>query len=316
VQDARVTVVIRPQIAAESAEESKDASLSAMINADRQTIITSLNLHMILNEVQISAKSPPGFTICEMVHESNLAFLRQNAAADDETDDNPSLSLCREASDRPLTAAGSVFVHTVLDALMVMTIFNPHILSLYEALLGIGMRGSIHVSNRERRGSLGSMFEEPEAATDTFDEEDPDASTDADSSPIRAPGCIEKSANTDTCFIGRMYCPEGYSSKSTIRTTRDESPPLQETWSHGPGKGFVDKVDVPSSCVGKPFKSLFHDLIEVYGALPVAIYRLSDCPSGLPRVIAVPDPNEPMRRSDEIFIIKNSAPTHLRQQNE
>ena len=53
VERARVVAIIRPPRAAEASEEGSDISKSAMVNADRHTIITSLNLHIILLEQQL-----------------------------------------------------------------------------------------------------------------------------------------------------------------------------------------------------------------------------------------------------------------------
>ena len=42
--------VIRPPIAAEAAEEGRDIGRAEMVNADRHSIITSLNLHLLLQQ--------------------------------------------------------------------------------------------------------------------------------------------------------------------------------------------------------------------------------------------------------------------------
>ena len=44
--------VIRPPIAAEAAEEGRDIGRAEMVNADRHSIITSLNLHLLLQQQQ------------------------------------------------------------------------------------------------------------------------------------------------------------------------------------------------------------------------------------------------------------------------
>ena len=44
--------MIRPPIAAEAAEEGHDIGRAEMVNADRHSIITSLNLHLLLQQQQ------------------------------------------------------------------------------------------------------------------------------------------------------------------------------------------------------------------------------------------------------------------------
>lgn len=158
VQSARAVVIIRPPIASETAFEGQevDASRSAMLNADKHTIITSLNLHLLLSETQTLSKTKEGgdaqaiptFTLTEIVHESNIIFLRQaepysgsrSRSADQGVHCSPS-EADKNSFDWQLMANGSIFMHSALDSLMVQAMFNTHILAFWEALTDTGNRG-------------------------------------------------------------------------------------------------------------------------------------------------------------------------------
>ena len=111
-----------------------------MVNVDRAAIITMLNLHLLLQDYQLKQqnqfknknentgkqyhrdKNLHTFTICEVVHESNIIFLRDQIQTAD-------CSLLDK--DWPLLCSGSVMSHTLLDALMVQSVFTPDILSFW-----------------------------------------------------------------------------------------------------------------------------------------------------------------------------------------
>jgi hypothetical protein len=66
------------------------------LNIDRQTIITSLNIHTLLQKSAKEAKEEvgeeediiiPPFTIAELVHEANTNFLRNTDTSTMEEDD-------------------------------------------------------------------------------------------------------------------------------------------------------------------------------------------------------------------------------------
>jgi hypothetical protein len=93
IQKARCIVLSRAPIASEVTEEGDDPTASLFLNIDRQTIITSLNIHTLL---QKSAKEKvgeeediiiPPFTIAELVHEANTNFLRNNDTSTMDEDD-------------------------------------------------------------------------------------------------------------------------------------------------------------------------------------------------------------------------------------
>ena len=117
-------------------EDTKETPKSMMVYTDRSAIITMLNLHLLLQQYQSKILSKENnfnnqyvhtFTICEVVHESNIVFLRDQITTDKKNG----------KSDFPLLQSGSIFSHTLLDALMVKAIFTPDILAFWEALTGI-----------------------------------------------------------------------------------------------------------------------------------------------------------------------------------
>ena len=127
---------IRPPIAAETMEDTKETPKSMMVYTDRSAIITMLNLHLLLQQYHTKHFSKEDdlnnqymhtFTICEVVHESNIVFLRDQITTDKKNG----------KSDFPLLQSGSIFSHTLLDALMVKAVFTPDILAFWEALTGI-----------------------------------------------------------------------------------------------------------------------------------------------------------------------------------
>jgi hypothetical protein len=146
--------------------DNNDMSRAVIVDADRHTIIASLNLHFVL-KFQHKArkeclsglnhqfpynngdKSHVTFTVCEIVHESNIVFLTEqgHGKIDDERPfgdggSNHDLNITTaDFYDWPLLAAGCVLSHTLLDALMVQAVFNPDIISFWEALTDIGQRG-------------------------------------------------------------------------------------------------------------------------------------------------------------------------------
>jgi len=158
---ARAVVIIRSPVVNEAFEEALEPTSFATINADRHTIIISLNIHLLLSDkikkrvtAPVTArKSDLPFTICEIVHESNICFLRQsyfattkrktttNGSRDYETvllhtsDDVKADDYIthREIEfDFPLIAAGSLLPHSLLDSLIIQNIFNPDLLNFWE----------------------------------------------------------------------------------------------------------------------------------------------------------------------------------------
>lgn len=208
VETARVITIISYPRAAEASEEGLDTSRSAMVNADRHTIITSLSLQMILQQYRTKQQqelkqykrkneedqnpkvlsnrpfigkyiqrkldhklsylrtiSTLTESVCELVHESNITFLREQRQEMQEniytrygqpfkTKSSDSYSgnllLMDDATidyyDWPVLAAGCVFSHTLLDALMVQAIYNPDIISFWEAIMKTGEQGQCTVN--------------------------------------------------------------------------------------------------------------------------------------------------------------------------
>ena len=106
-----------------------------MVYTDRSAIITMLNLHLLLQQHQskyilqennIKNEYLNTFTVCEVVHESNIVFLRDQIKSDYDNG----------GSDFQLLQSGSIFSHSLLDALMVKAVFTPDVLAFWEALTG------------------------------------------------------------------------------------------------------------------------------------------------------------------------------------
>lgn len=85
--------------------------------------------------------------VSELVHESNIVFLREkcHGSASDklrqEAEDGLDGDATTDFFDWPLLAAGCIYSHSLLDALTVQAIFNPDIISFWEAVTGTGQRG-------------------------------------------------------------------------------------------------------------------------------------------------------------------------------
>lgn len=178
VKHARCVLIIRSPYVCEGSDELKADPLAAMLNADRNSIITSLNLHSILGEatgisgsMAGSMVNHPPFTITELVHEANISFLR-NPLEDtasipytptDEMHDSHSDKINKGKAkqkqqqqeqhqqkqdedfshffDWKLIAAGSIFSHSILDTLIVNCMFNKDVLSFWESITKTGYRG-------------------------------------------------------------------------------------------------------------------------------------------------------------------------------
>ncbi len=71
---SKAVVIIRPPMAAESAEEGElntaNVSKRAIINADRHSILTYLNIEVLMNSIP-KYKRRNLFRICEIVHDFN-----------------------------------------------------------------------------------------------------------------------------------------------------------------------------------------------------------------------------------------------------
>lgn len=116
ISSARVIVLMQAPLASE-VNEDNDPTASLFLSADRHTIITSLNIHTILQNQQNTrdpSKLHP-FVIAEIVHEANTNFLRNNDYSLFKNEDPFAL----QEFDWPLIAAGSVLSHTLMDSLMV-----------------------------------------------------------------------------------------------------------------------------------------------------------------------------------------------------
>jgi len=180
VTTAKAVAVIRPPVIAEAAEEGREIGRALMVNADRHTIICSLNLHMLLHSLKhrwrgghdaddagTDGVDAPPFTLCEVVHESNILFLREQMrrapASTAAAAAAPRCCCCcsggppREVSesffDWPVIAAGALLPHTLLDSIMTQAFFNQDAVSFWEAVMQTGLQGVCHEAATADSGS-------------------------------------------------------------------------------------------------------------------------------------------------------------------
>lgn len=100
-------------------EEEEDEGYRAMIQIDRCKTVTSLTLHTIYNDWSLRHNCPcKTFTVVELSHEINIKFLSQEP-------------------EWPLLISGGVFCHSVIDALMVSSIFSPNLILFWNVILDI-----------------------------------------------------------------------------------------------------------------------------------------------------------------------------------
>ena len=130
---ARAIIVLGADEASEASDESTDLGIEGLVQTDRHRTVTSLNLHIILEEYRPlydsdMLKEP--FIIIELIHEINICLLRELKTV-------PNINLKNDNFnyDWPLITAGSVLCHSMFDGLMVSSIFNPNILKLWESIL-------------------------------------------------------------------------------------------------------------------------------------------------------------------------------------
>ena len=111
----------------------------------------------------------PILPVYEVVHESNTVFLRDQRQGNiygrygqlgsamgalnfDKDIDDLFLTddACVDYYDWPILAAGCVFSHTLLDALMVQAMYNSNIISFWEALTCTGDKGKCAVNDHQK----------------------------------------------------------------------------------------------------------------------------------------------------------------------
>jgi hypothetical protein len=279
IESARCIVLIRAPIPSETNEED-DPTASLFLSADRQTIITSLNIHTILQKNAkpniCATDTIPPFTIAEIVHEANINFLRNNDSSSSIDDDDP-FSL--NEFDWPLIASGSVLTHTLLDALMMQSVFHPDILSFWESLF------NVTVSPRKSSHSGSSSESKLEFAPDLINLKDNEKKDDDEEIESRH-------ASSDVEMI-------------------DELNAWDEDEVNGKDFFTIDKVDVPDDFHGKQFSDLFIYYRSEYSCICIALYRWSVSDSQLPHVVCAPSYNTVLKPRDEVFVLKEFDNTDI-----
>lgn len=280
---AKAVVILRPPIAAESSEESQasESTRSLLLQDDRDTIITSLNLRMLLQ--MLDAGKTSTFTVSEIIHESNITFLRQgfdpNIARDEDEPDESS----DDIYDWPILAAGSILTHSLFESIMVQVIYNPNLLNFWETALGIGTLGKFNDNISLKEGinasknpnhhhyigglDVNSMFEEVIRPHDNTD--------DIPSSEFRDDGEKMKSQST-----------------KESRTHKDHSRSIS----------FLGKREIPRHMIGGIFSNLFEQILQYEHAIVISIYRLSN--NNNYHIILTPKPNTVLKRGDSYFYFK------------
>ncbi len=347
---ARAVIIIRSPVVNEAFEEALEPTSFATINADRHTIIISLNIHLLLSDkykkrapdLVAAIKSDLPFTICEIVHESNICFLRQsyfattkrnkntsNGTKDKETTPQvhhriPHIHAFNENDDItaddyithreiefdfPLIAAGSLLPHSLIDSLIIQNIFNPDLLNFWEALLRCGDKGKCKnfVNNGSRTNSshntIGDM-----AQVDYFDNQ---------GSSVACPSVDGNDRNSD---IG--YESDHSSDAEQLQDTaydrlngnhreyvKFNTATYKDYRERIPTEACkIIKIDLPPLFVGRTFQQLFKAFVVHKKSIPIAIFRFPRKDqiihkANLPFTLCVPTPTSVLQERDEIFII-------------
>eukprot|EP01041_Mallomonas_annulata_P005242 gene5242-10491_t len=305
VATAKVVVLMCAPVASETSEESQEIYRAAVIQADRLTIIASLNLQMILDEASSmrSALSDsfemPVFTVSEIIHESNVVFLRQKDEVAESRDPRRTLlDLDRDDFyDWPLLSAGSLLVHTAIDSLMAQALYYPNIIAFWDTVLNSKLHG---------------IFESSTEAANFMENEEKHASQPVAESSVKT---VIKSTVMDAKPTVAM--DGSHAASSSVRPSSDD---FMATTGAAAAVHSLDKVSIPSYLVGVKFSILFEIFVLEYSCIPVALYRWpprdrsgrretsSDrefsSSSILPYVEISPSLNTIICENDEVFIFR------------
>ena len=344
IKKARSVCLLRPPVASEVSEasiESLNYLRENVVNTDKNTIITMLNIQNLL-----SNQWTWPFISIELVHEVNINFIGNSSATNSK--ESSKSRLLREQHwarmhtesmfDWELISSGSCFPHTIIDAFIVQAIFNPDILRLWEALLNIGG------PHRSARGQPGSSSASEEKTADRgnhvidegFDGEEDDKPTfinlSSKVSPTRADsesldssserGRPQRSFSAGSIFSDAIEDDEGVAGDDNGDDNGDGSA------EDSPLGGKIDKFGIPVDFVGRRFKNLYEFNLSVHAVLTIALYRfpkassnqggsgdgddssddggsspLEHATSQLPFVLVCPDGDELIQPLDEVFVV-------------
>lgn len=344
---ARAVIIIRSPVVNEAFEEALEPTSFATINADRHTIIISLNIHLLLSDKYkkratdfvAASKSDLPFTICEIVHESNICFLRQsyfattkrnkntsNGTKDKETalprvqrvhriiafNENDDINADdyithREIEfDFPLIAAGSLLPHSLMDSLIIQNIFNPDLLNFWEALLRCGDKGRCkNYTNNDSSTSSSHNTIGDAAQADYFDNQ---GSSVADPSVDGNDGISDIGYDSDhSSDIEQLQDNAYYQLHS--KYVKFNSATYKDYRERIPSDACkIIKIDLPLHFVGRTFQQLFKAFVTHKKCIPIAIFRFPTKDqivhkANLPFTLCVPTPTSVLQERDEIFII-------------
>jgi hypothetical protein len=278
---ARVIVLIRAPLASE-VNEDNDPTASLFLSADRHTIITSLNIHTLLQNQQKSydPSNLPPFIIAEIVHEANTNFLRNNDYSLLKNDEDP---FALQEFDWPLIAAGSVLSHTLMDSLMVQSIFHPNILNFWEVLLSPSFMNTNKL-NEGNQCNNNTSYKSDIIKLQKYDNDDKN-------SPIID---IDKNSPIDD---------DNNNSSSSFNEMKNNN---NNEFKHiDENISIIDKIDVPDQFIERSFGELFIYFLNDYNSIAIALYRWSFSDSGtLPYVVCLPVPSTILKEGDEVFMLK------------
>jgi len=291
VETARCVLILRPPVASEQNTESSSAiNMSSQVTtaADRHTIVASLNLHLLLQQHQLAHKASSSqmpFVLAEIVHESNGIFLRYEQR----------VCASQIEEDLPLLCSGGLLCHTILDSLMVHTIFNKSLLFVWEAILGVGPTGrlaaqqlassssSVASSMADLGGGVGS--------SSVFDEGEEKEGEEKERSGKQRSEPIDESSKTFKIFTTQdsAAAPEQQSSS----TVGEQAP-----------RSVLDKLALPPAFEGCTFDVVLRALFDQHQAIAFGVYRpaIAGNSCSMPFVHVCPPKDLVLVQGDEVFV--------------
>lgn len=230
-----------------------------------------------------------------------------------------------------------MLTHTLLDNLIVNVIFNPHLINFWEAVLNIGVKGRILVTNKQSaksnktismmQRSDSTKLEMPLPSTSSLSPKsyfnkriNPNARRRESFYNIIVPDESENArkyyksgsyanhqqneTTTQTSNKINIDCNNADESLSSENEIRDIYKLDHDTDIRTASK--FDKIRVPIEFVGRKFQDVFQMLLRNDGIITLALYRRKlNAWNQLPYVILLPNQNTDILIEDEIFILRS-----------
>ena len=143
VRDARTVSVMKMPCVSE--RSSQHISQLSVVAEDKQVIIASLNLHLLLagqtlgnvgdhSSGEVSSGAIVPFVAVEIAHEANTLFLRPRHEHDDQKEDEIAEDTIQEQveADTSLLRSGGILTQCCLDNLLIQSVYYPAINSFWE----------------------------------------------------------------------------------------------------------------------------------------------------------------------------------------